>query len=167
MYVRKSVGPRMEPWWTQAFFQWLPMQNHWQPSTTQKRRNKAKYLTGIKFVKRTRMLNSVKSLRFIKRCSSSSPKPIKSPSNSIRCNCQKICSWSRRPETILETRKNTTFFKMINKFIIFKNFKNFTNHGKKTNRKIDFSHRPFPNIFRHNNHRWKTRFLQTHIEEFS
>ena len=37
------------------------------------------------------------------------PGSIKSPSNSIRCNFQKICSWSRRPKTILEIRKKTSF----------------------------------------------------------
>ena len=29
-----------------------------------------------------------------------SPRPMKSPNNSTRYICQKICSWSRRPKTI-------------------------------------------------------------------
>ena len=33
-----------------------------------------------------------------------SPKPIKSPSNSIRYNCQKICNRSKRPKTTLEKK---------------------------------------------------------------
>lgn len=37
--------------------------------------------------------------------SSSSSTPIKSPGDSTKCSCQKICNWTRRPETILEIRK--------------------------------------------------------------
>ena len=54
------------------------------------------------------MPNSVKTLGYIK-CHSSSPRPVKSPSNSIRHNCQKIFSWSRRPKTITEIRKKARF----------------------------------------------------------
>ena len=41
--------------------------------------------------------------------SSSSPRPIKSPSNFIRYNSLKICSSLRRPKTILEIRKKAIF----------------------------------------------------------
>ena len=79
-----------------------------QPSITEKTRNKAKYLTWnsvrIKFVKKTSMLNLVKSLGYIKCHSSNNPRTVKSPSNSIRYNCEKICSSSRRPQSILEIR---------------------------------------------------------------
>ena len=44
----------------------------------------------IKFVKKTSMSNSVKSLGYIKCYSTSSPRPVKSHGNSIRHNCQKI-----------------------------------------------------------------------------
>ena len=64
--------------------------------------------TRPKFVKKTSMLNSVESLGYIKCSSSRSPRPVKRPSNSIRYNCQKICSWSWRPKTILEIRKKDT-----------------------------------------------------------
>ena len=61
-----------------------------------KKRNKAKYLTrssiGLKFVKKTSMSKTVESLEYIKCYSSSSSRPIKSPSNSVRYNCRKICS---------------------------------------------------------------------------
>ena len=40
--------------------------------------------------------------------SSSTPRPVKNPSNFIRYNYQNICSWSRRPRTILKIRKNVT-----------------------------------------------------------
>ena len=38
---------------------------------------------------------------------------------------------------------------MINNPIINKFFKNFTNHRKKTNRAVNFSCKPFPNILKH------------------
>ena len=57
----------------------------------------------FKSVKRTSMPNPVKCY------SSSSPRPVKSPSNFVRYNCQKIWSSSRRPKTMLEIRKNATF----------------------------------------------------------
>ena len=57
--------------------------------------------------------------------------------------------------------------------IIYKFFKDFTTQRKKTNRKVVFCHIPFPNILKYMDHRWdlstiwRTRFFQTHIEEFS
>ena len=91
-------------------FLWsLPIQNHLKLSITEKRRNKAKYQTWnsirLKFVKKTSMQNPVKSLGYIKCHSSSSPRSVKNPSNSM----EKICSWSRRPKIILEIRKKATF----------------------------------------------------------
>ena len=64
-------------------FLWrLPIQNHWKPFITEKRRNKAKYPTwnsvSLKSVKETSMSNSVKSLGYIKCYRSSSPRPVKS-----------------------------------------------------------------------------------------
>ena len=52
-------------------------------------------------MKKTSMSNPVKSLEYIKCHSLTSSRPVKSPSNSIRCNCEKIYSWSRRPKTRL------------------------------------------------------------------
>ena len=57
------------------------------------------------YLKKTSLPNPVKSLGYIKCYSLNSPRP----SNSIRYNCKKICSWSRRPKTILEIRKKATF----------------------------------------------------------
>ena len=117
---------------------------------TEKRRNKVKYLTWnfirLKFVKKTSMPNSVKSLGYIKCHSSSSPRPVKSPSNSIRYNCEKISSWLRRPKTILEIRKKTTFLLVINNPIIYKFFIDFTNHRKKTKQVVVFSSTPSHNL---------------------
>ena len=77
-------------------FLWgFPIQNHLKLSITEKR-NKAKYLTlnsiRFKFVKKTSIPNPVKSLGYIKCYSLSSPRSVKSPNNSIRYNCQKMCS---------------------------------------------------------------------------
>ena len=67
------------------------------------------------------MPNPVKSLGYIKCHRSSSTTPVESPSNSIRYNCGKICSWSRRPKTILKIRKKkATFLYVINSSIIYK-----------------------------------------------
>ena len=104
------------------------------------------------------------NFKYVKCYHSSSPRHIKSPCNSIRNNCQKICSWSRRPETILKITQKSK----INKPIIYKSLKDFTNHRKKTNRAVVFSHGPLPNILKHRDHRWelptvwKTWFLQTY-----
>ena len=48
------------------------------------------------------MPNPVKSLGDIKCHSWSSPRSVKSPRNSIRYNCEKICCWSRRPRRVLK-----------------------------------------------------------------
>ena len=91
MYSRKSVGPRMDPQVTEGLSNWiflwrLPIQNHLKLSVTEKRRNKARYLTWNfirhKFGKKNSMPNPVRSLGYIKCYSSSSPRTIKSPSNS-------------------------------------------------------------------------------------
>ena len=119
----------------------LSIQNHSKPFITRKRK-KARYLTWnfirLKFVKKTRMPNPGKSLEYVKCYSSSSPRPVKSPSSSIRYNCEKICSWSRRPKTMLEIRKEATFLYVINNPIIYKFFKDFTNHKNNSNRAVVF-----------------------------
>ena len=93
---------------------------------------------------------------------SSSPTPAKSPSNFIRYNCQNICSYLRRPKT-----SDITLFWVIKKSIIYKFFKGFTNHWKKTNRMVVFGCRTFSNILKYRDHQWdfpriwKTRLIQT------
>ena len=133
----------------------MPNQNNSRKSITQKRRNTANTWPEIpwrKSVKKTSMPKPVKSRKCIKCYSSSSPRPAKSPSNSFRCTCQKICSWLRGPKIILEIRKKATFLYLINNPINYKFFKDFTNHGKKTNRAIVFSYRPFTNILKYRQH---------------
>ena len=111
MCSKKSIGPRMDPWGTAALtgyscedFPSRITQSH----LLLKKKNKAKYLAWNsirrKFMKKTGSTNSVENLGYIRCYSSSSPRPVKSLSNSVTHNCQKICSWSRRPKTILEIR---------------------------------------------------------------
>ena len=79
----------------------------------------------------------------------------------------------RKIEVILEIRKKNKFLKVINKLIIFKFLKEFTNHVKKTNKAVVFSCKGLPNILKYCEHGLnlpKTRisiFIQTQIEKFS
>ena len=98
---------------------------------------------------------------------------VKNNSNSIWYNCRKICSWLRNLKTLLEIRSKPTFLLVINKLILYKLFKDFTNHRKKTNSEAVFRCQPFPQILKYRDHRCylltfrNKRLLQTHIEEFS
>ena len=85
---------------------------------------------------------------------------VKSLSNSIKYNCQKVSSWSKRPKTKLEIRKKATFLQVISKSIIY----NILLTTNRTNRAVVFSWKPFPNIFQYRDHR---RGDRRHIEEFS
>ena len=113
MYSRKSVGARMELGGTPTLTGHSCEDFHQEPLEAIYYWDwyllvKANYLTWnswrLKFLKKTSLPNPVKSVEYIKCYSSSSPRPIESPSNSIRCNSQIICSWSRRPATKLEIK---------------------------------------------------------------
>ena len=90
----------MEPWGTLAlagnYCEDFPSRTTWSRLLLRKGEKMAKYLTSNstrrKFAKKTSLSNLVKSLGYIKCCSSSSPRLVKSPSKSIRYNCQKIAS---------------------------------------------------------------------------
>ena len=71
------------------------------------------------------------------------PRPVKGPTNSIRYNCRKIYSWSRRPKTTLEIRK-----------------KDHISRGGQQSYYLQV----FENLPKKD---WKTRFLKTLIKEFS
>ena len=131
----------------------LPIQSHLKLSTNKKRQNKAKCLTWnsrLKLVKKTSM---PKALSKVLGISSATFQVVldlfkalnlfKTPSNTIRYNCQKICSWSRRLKIILEIRKNPTFLPWSTS-LLFTGFLDFTNHRKKINREVVFSCTPFP-----------------------
>ena len=108
---------------------------------------------------------------------SSSLRPFKS--NSIWHNCPKICSWSRRPKTILKIRKKATFLKVISNPIIYKFFKDFTNHRKKTNKAVVFSQKQSSSFTEHfltlgiwlnslcsNHHHLKIKILIKHLASY-
>ena len=117
MYSKKSVGPRMDPWGTSALtgysceeFPSRTTRNHLLLRKEEIRPNIWPEIPWLKFVKKTSMPNPVKSLGYIKCYNSSSPRPVKSPSNSIRYNYEKICSWSRRPKTYEKLFANSKSF---------------------------------------------------------
>ena len=78
---------------------------------------------------------------------------IISPSNSIRYNCQKICSWTRGPETILEISMKARLLRVISKSV-------------KLIWYIVFSHIPFTDILKYWNHRWDLPTIR-HISKIS
>ena len=100
------------------------MKNLSKPSITVKRQNKTKYQTRnsirLKFVKKTGISNPDKSHGYIKWYCLSGPRPIKGPSNFIWYNCQKICSWSRKPKT-MHTCFISNAFKSNNRLKLAKN----------------------------------------------
>ena len=113
MYMRKSARPRMEPSGTPVLttyscedFQSRTTRSHLLLRKEKMRPNIWPEIPWLKFVKRS-IPNPAKSLGYIECYSWSSPRNVKSPSNSIRYHCQKICSWSRRPKTTLEIRKKS------------------------------------------------------------
>ena len=83
-------------------------QDHPEPPKTIYYWEKTKHPTWssvrFQFVKKTSMPQPAESLGYFKCYRSSSPRPLKNPSSSVRFNCYKICSWSRRPEIILKIR---------------------------------------------------------------
>ena len=160
MYSRKKNWTKNGPLRNSSInwiFLWrFHIQNYPKPPITEKRRSEAKYLTWnfikLNFMKKTSMSNSVTSLGYIECYSSSSLRHVKSPSNSIRHNCQMIFSWSKRIKTILEIRKKG-HISLGDRQCYYKFFGDFTNQRKKTNRAVIFSSRPFPNILKYRNHR--------------
>ena len=153
----------------------LPIQNHLKPSITAKRRSKAKYLTWNslrrKFVKKTIMPNLGKSLGYVKCYSSSSWRPVKIPSNLSDTTVRKSAVDWENLKPYWKSEKG--HISLDDQQSYFKFFKDFTNHRKKTNRVVVLSSRPFPNILKDRDHQrnlptiWKTRLLETLIEEFS
>ena len=99
----------------------------------------------LMFVKKTSMPNHLESFGNINCYSSSSPRLIKSLSNSIRHIC----------------------------FKDFTNHRKETNRAVHLSVHLPFSCLPFPNILKHSEHWWellttcKLWFSQTHIEEYS
>ena len=113
MYSRKRVGPRMVPWVTPALTRCscknllsrtihsclLLRKDEKRPNTL------IKNSIRVEFVKNINTSHPVQSLGYIKYHNSNKPRPIKNSGNSVRYNCQRICSWLRKPKTMLKIRK--------------------------------------------------------------
>ena len=156
------------------FLKSLLIQNYSKLSITEKNEvrpnNQPENSIRTEFAKKTSMSNFVESLEHIKCCSSSSPRPVKSP---ILLVLSLTVTRSAVEQNHTGNQKNSTFLKMINKPIIIKFFKDFTYHRRNTNRVVFFSRIPLPNILKYIDQRWdlrsiwKTRFFQTRIEKCS
>ena len=128
MYSRKSVGPRMKPWGTPTITGYscedFPTRTTWSRLLLRNgkiRPNLTWNSTRLEFVKKNSMPNPVKTFGYSKCYSSSSPRPVKISINSVRYNCQMICSWLRRPKTILGITEKPHFSKW-SKILLFTSF---------------------------------------------
>ena len=126
------------------------IRNSLKPPITKKLIDETEHTTWfsikLDFVRKTSVLNPVKSLQYI------SPRTVISPNNCIRYCCQKICCWTRRPKTIPE----------ISTPIVYTLLKDFTNNIKKTNRAVIFSHRHGPTILNYRDHELPLEYNQDH-----
>ena len=152
-------------------FLWeLPIQNDLHLSTTEKRRNKARYLTWnsirLKFVRKTSMPNpkSWSTTAWV------APDLLRALAILADITVKRSAVDQEDLKPYWKLEKMDTLLYAINNPIIYKLSKVFTNHTKKTNRVVVFSCRTFPNILKYRDHQWnlptiwKTRIL---IEEFS
>ena len=70
-------------------------------------------------------------------------------SNSLRYNYVKICSWTRRPETIVEIRKKGHVSRDYQHTYYLQTFQRLDNNRKKAKRVVAFRHESLPNILKH------------------
>ena len=147
MNSRKSVGPRMESWWTPALTGYSC--EDFPSWTTQRRLLLRKEKIRPNIWPRIPLDLSLRRRPACKTLSRAldNPRPAKSFSNSIKHNCQKIYSRSRRAKLILEIRKKATFCQVIDNATTYKFFKGFTKHRKKTSRAAAFSSRTTKETF--------------------
>ena len=105
-------------------------------------------------VKKTSMLNPVKSLGYIKYYSSSSPRPLQAltilSDTTVRTSA---VDWEDlKPYWKSEIRLGSSSWSTILLFPSF--FKDFPNHRKETNWVRVFSRRPFPNSLKYRDQQW-------------
>ena len=105
-------------------------------------------------VKKTSMLNPVKSLGYIRCYSSSSPRPLKAltilSDTTVRTSA---VDWEDlKPYWKSEIRLGSSSWSTILLFPSF--FNDLPNHRKETNRVRVFSRRPFPNSLKYRDHQW-------------
>ena len=119
MYSRKSLGPRIKPWGSPALTGYscedFSSRTTWSYLLLREeeiRRNiwpEIAYDLSLWKRPACQTLSKTSDIQVIQLWSG--PSPVKSPSNSISYNCQKICSWLKRPKTILEIRKTPHFYR--------------------------------------------------------
>lgn len=109
------------------------------PINREKRQNKTKHATwnplSYEFMKKTSISHPVEALGYIKCRRSKTSRPINNLSTSIRYNCQKIYSESRKPGAILTIAKEAKILAAISKPIIMISI-----HSNKSKRAVAFSH---------------------------
>ena len=90
MYSRKSVGPRMDSLGIPALigYSYEDFPSRTTPSRLLPRKDEIRPNIKLKFFRKSSMPNPVKCIGYIKWYSSGNPRPMKSPSYSIRYNCQ-------------------------------------------------------------------------------
>ena len=141
MYSRKSLGRAMEPLWTSPVTgcSYKDFPSRTTQSCLLPTQNQIRILTNIwpeiqkdlRLWRRPAWQTLLTALKISSATAWVAPDLLKNPSNFIMYNCQKIFIWLRRPETILEIKK-ATFFRMINKLITHKFFKDLTKHRQNT-----------------------------------
>ena len=71
---------------------------------------------------------------------------VKIPGDSLRYNCQKICSRMRRFKSVLKIRKNKSYFSWWSTRLLFLVSRNFTSYRKRIYRPIVSGHKPLHNF---------------------
>ena len=106
-------------------------------------------------MKKTSMLNPVKSLGYRKFYSSSSTRPTSSSSSFISSPNSFVRKYSVDQGNLRPFWKSEKVPHILNcSTSLIKFLQDFTNYRKKTNRVFSFSFRPLTNILKHRNHKW-------------
>ena len=71
---------------------------------------------------------------------------VKIPGDSLRYNCQKICSRMRRFKSVLKIRKNKSYFSWWSTRLLFLVSRNFTSYRKRIYRPIVSGRKPLHNF---------------------
>ena len=174
MHSRKSVGPIMEPWGTPALtgYSCEDFPSRTTRSCLLLRKEEIRPNIWPEIPWNLSLWRRPACQTLSKALDISRATARVGQTNSIRCNGQKICSWSRRPKTILEIRKRPHFSRW-STILLFTSFSKtlLTIERRLTGEyflAVDLSP-TFLNTGTPNEtfNIWKTRLLQTLIEELS
>ena len=132
--------------------------------------NKAKYLIRLEFEKKTS--NPSKVLHTLITARRAAPELLEALAI-LQIQLSQHLIMIEKTWNHTENQEKKMFLEVIDRLIICKFFKDFTNHGKETVRTLLFSCRPHPNTFTYRNLKsdfpttWRIRFIETYIERFS